>query len=653
MVLGRYPEKRDPERGLLERGFAAVGAVARRKRHAGARRFIRVVDAIHAYDDELAQLREQDVAKWLTELRQSLIRAADDETVIRTFALVREVSGRVLGMRHFDSQLIGGWVMQKGMLAEMETGEGKTLTATLPACTAALAGVPVHIITVNEYLAGRDAELMRPVYEALGLSVGCVQADMTPEERKTAYGCDVTYCTNKQAAFDYLRDRIVLSRGSGRLRLELERLDDNMGRLDRLMLRGLCFAIVDEADSVLIDEARTPLILSRPGDTEEFKRVFDEGLEIAARLTDKRDFILDHKARRVTLTESGRERLARVAQLRQGIWTGQRRREEMVCQALRARHLFVRDRHYLVRDGKVQIIDETTGRLMPDRSWERGLHQMIQAKEGCAISTRNETVARLSYQRFFRRYLKLAGMSGTLREVARHLWSVYDLNVVSIPPHRPSRRRTLPTRVYASKAREWEKVVEVARTCKATGQPLLIGTPSVANSEHLSELLTRTGLPHRVLNARQDKDEAEIVAAAGQRGRITVATNMAGRGTDIALGPGVAELGGLHVILTECHESQRIDRQLAGRCARQGDPGSVQALLSLEDEIVALFLPPALLWFYRFLGRRGHVLPFWAGTAPIRSTQRKLERAHARARRRLLKGERRLADTLAFAGRSE
>lgn len=653
MVLGRYPEKRDPERGLLERGFAAVGAVARRKRHAGARRFIRVVDAIHAYDDELAQLREQDVAKWLTELRQSLIRVVDDETVIRTFALVREVSGRVLGMRHFDSQLIGGWVMQKGMLAEMETGEGKTLTATLPACTAALAGVPVHIITVNEYLAGRDAELMRPVYEALGLSVGCVRADMTPEERKTAYGCDVTYCTNKQAAFDYLRDRIVLSRGSGRLQLELERLDDNIGRLDRLMLRGLCFAIVDEADSVLIDEARTPLILSRPGDTEEFKRVFHEAFEIAARLTDERDFVLDYKARRVTLTESGRERLAQVAQPRQGIWSGERRREEMICQALRARHLFVRDRDYLVRDGKVQIIDETTGRLMPDRAWERGLHQMIQAKEGCAISTRNETVARLSYQRFFRRYLKLAGMSGTLREVARDLWSVYDLNVVSIPPHRPSRRQTLPTRVYASKAREWEKVVEVARTCKATGQPLLIGTPSVANSEHLSELLTRTGLPHRVLNARQDKDEAEIVAAAGQRGRITVATNMAGRGTDIALGPGVAELGGLHVILTECHESRRIDRQLAGRCARQGDPGSVQALLSLEDEIVALFLPPALLWFYRFLGRRGHVLPFWAGTAPIRATQRKLERAHARARRRLLKSERRLADTLAFAGRSE
>lgn len=653
MALGRYPWKHNPERSWLERLISAPGAALSRRSRTGRSRFAKVVKAIRSQDQELARLDEREIATRLMAVRRALVRGEDDETTIRAFALVREISARVLGMRHFDSQLIGAWAMHKGMLAEMDTGEGKTLTATLPACTAALSGTPVHIITANEYLASRDAQLMRPVYEALGLSVGAVTQTMSFEERKSEYGCDVTYCTNKQVAFDYLRDRMVLSQGSGRLQLELERLEGKSGRLQRLMLRGLCYAIVDEADSVLIDEARTPLVLSRPGDSEEFLKTFAEGLEMAAQLSQQVEFLLEHQTRRVELTPAGCERVAALAGPRGGIWTGQRRREEMICQALRCLHLFVRDRHYLVRDGKVQIIDESTGRVMPDRSWERGLHQMVQAKEGCEISTRNETLARLSYQRFFQRYLKLAGMSGTVIEVAGELWSLYGLNVVKVPTHRPSKRRTLPTRVYADKERKSEQVLQAVQVLYDNGQPVLIGTPTLADSERLSERLTRAGLAHQVLNARQDQHEAEIVASAGERGRITVATNIAGRGTDIELGPGVAALGGLHVILTERHAAARIDRQLAGRCARQGDPGSFQALLSLEDEIVSLFLAPGWLWLFRLTGRNGRSLPHWAGCEPIRSTQRKLERSHARARRQLLKTDHRLADVLAFAGRAE
>ena len=515
LALGRYPEKNVSERGWLERLVSAAGAIVMTTGGAGTRRYASIVESIRAHDKELQSLDELGIETWLRDLRGALLREQDDGTVIRTFALVRELAGRLLGTRHFDSQLLGGWLMHKGMLVEMETGEGKTLTATLPACTAALAGIPVHVITANEYLAGRDAELMRPVYEAMGLSVGCPKESMETEARKQEYACDVTYCTNKQVAFDYLRDRMVLSNSSGRLHLELERLEGRTGRLDRLMLRGLCFAIVDEADSVLVDEARTPLILSRSGDADAFERSFDEALEMEARLIEDDDFLLNHKSRNVELTTAGREKVAQLAEPLQGIWSGPKRREEMVCQALRARCLFARDRHYLVRDGKVQIIDEATGRLMPDRSWERGLHQMIQAKEGCQISTRNETLARLSYQRFFRRYLKLAGMSGTLREVAGELRSVYDLNVVRVPTHRTSRRRVGPTRVYASKSRKWEQVIEAVHACQRSGQPVLIGTPTVGDSEHLSARLTGAGLSHELLNARQDENEAQIVAGGG------------------------------------------------------------------------------------------------------------------------------------------
>jgi len=550
-------------------------------------------------------------------------------------------------------QLYGGRVMLNGMVAEMETGEGKTLTATLPAATAALAGVPVHIVTVNDFLVSRDAQWMGPVYEALGLSVGTIVEDMTPEQRRRAYACDITYCTNKQLVFDYLKDRLLLGQESRRLHLQLEGLYKERPRTSRLMMRGLCFAIVDEADSVLIDEARTPLIISNKGDAAQEEATYRNAIKIAKTLNAPRDFTIRSRDRHVELTDFGRAQVTHQSRRYGGVWSGAKRREDLVKQALAALHLYVADKHYLVKDGKVQIIDEYTGRVMADRSWERGLHQMIETKEQCAISGRQETLARISYQRFFRRYLRVAGMTGTAREVARELWSVYRLNVVTIPTNRPVRRTVTPDQLFFSSEEKWQRIVEVIRGLHTARRPVLVGTRSVAASEHLSKLLSAEGLQHQVLNARQDQEEAQIITQAGQPGRITVATNMAGRGTDIRLAPGVAEAGGLHVLATERHESRRIDRQLFGRGGRQGDPGSFQSILSLEDELITDCFGdyPA-----RILGRwldRARPLPGWLCVPIVKGAQATAERHHRRTRRDLLKLDDNLGDMLAFSGRAE
>jgi preprotein translocase subunit SecA len=573
--------------------------------------------------------------------------------VARAFALVRETARRTLGIRHFDVQVMGGWVLLHGMVAEMDTGEGKTLTATLPACTAALAGVPVHIITVNDYLAQRDAAWMGPIYRALGLTVGVITHGMEPQARRMAYACDVTYCTNKEVVFDYLKDRLVLERSASRLHLQLERLSGASARLHRLLLRGLYYAIVDEADSVLVDEARTPLIISGSAHHTPEQRVYQTALALAAQLDPGRDFVIEGGVRTVQLTPAGQTRLAELAQVYGGVWRGRRRREELVRQALTTQHLLQRDTHYLVSNGKVQIIDEYTGRVLADRSWEHGLHQLIETKEGCALTHPHEPLARISYQRFFRRYLRLAGMTGTAHEVRRELWTVYRLPVVSVPTNRPVQRHHVRDRVYPTAAAKWEAVVARIASLHRVGRPLLVGTRSVAASEHLSRLLHAAGLPHQVLNARQDQAEVGIVARAGEPGRITVATNMAGRGTDIRLAPGVAERGGLHVIATEKHEARRIDRQLFGRGGRQGDPGSYEAIVSLEDELVAVYASGLWRWLGRVTGHRGRLIAPWLGSVVVRRAQQAAERLHARTRHDLLKMDEHLEIALAFAGRRD
>ena len=647
---GAYPERLERPPGKLDRlATRLTGPVARwaRRRRVRAERLVPLVAEHGRALDGLSDRALREAAQ---ALRPTLRRDGfAEDPVARVFALVREAAWRTLEQRHFDVQLIGGRVLLAGMVAEMDTGEGKTLTATLAASAAALAGIPVHIVTVNDYLASRDAQWMGPIYRALGLRVGTVVHGMAPAQRRQAYACDVTYCTNKELAFDYLRDRIVLRGRPSRLQLQLERLAGE-ARAERLVLRGLHFAIVDEADSVLVDEGRTPLIITGGGSSAE-QRLYETALGLADQLVAERDFTMDAAGRAVQLTPEGLVRLDELAAPLGGVWAGRLRREELARQAVVARQLFHRDRHYLVRDGRVQIIDEYTGRLMPDRSWERGLHQLIEVKEGVAVTAHHDTLARISYQRFFRRYLRLAGMTGTAREVAGEVWAVYGLPVVRVPTNRPSRRRVLPERVYLSAEARWRAVVERVRALHATGRPVLVGTRSVAASEELAARLAAAGLRHRVLNARQDIEEAQIIAEAGQPGRITVATNMAGRGTDIRLAPSVLERGGLHVIATERHDAGRIDRQLFGRCGRQGDPGSAEALVSLEDDLVATH-GGAWRRLASPLGRASKA-PSWLAGLAVRQAQRAAERAHGRMRRDLVRFDEQMDSTLAFSGPGE
>jgi preprotein translocase subunit SecA len=650
-----YAEQVQPRTKWLDRAIArASGPIARRlrARHAKDSLFVQQVAGFGSWASGLGDSEFRKAGLSLSEgLRRGRFAAL---TVAQAFALVREAATRTLGQRHFDVQLIGGRVLLDGMVAEMATGEGKTLTATLAACTAALAGIPVHIVTVNDYLAARDAQWMGPIYDALGLSVATIVHGMDADARRAAYAADVTYCTNKEIAFDYLKDRIVLGREANRLQLQVERLYEERPRLKQLLLRGLHYAIVDEADSVLIDEAKTPLIISGAGGAETSEQeTYQSALALAKEMEFGRDFVIEGRERVIRLLPAGLDRLAERAKAFGGVWVRRQWREELARQALSASHLFLKDKQYLVKDGKVQIIDEYTGRVMPDRSWEHGLHQMVEAKEGCVVTQRIDPLARISYQRFFRRYLRLAGMTGTAHEVAGELWSVYRLATVTVPTNRPLQRRGLPTRVYHSGDDKWRAIVGSIQEQQNGGRPVLIGTRSVAASEHLSRLLNTRGLDHQVLNARQDRQEAEIIARAGEQCRITVATNMAGRGTDIRLPQSSRNLGGLHVIATELHEARRIDRQLFGRCGRQGDPGSYQAIISLEDELVRIY---AHRWWQKLsalLPGLGDGANDWARAVTLAWAQRAAERLHYRMRRQLLKMDEQRDAALAFSGRSE
>jgi preprotein translocase subunit SecA len=655
LVRPIYPERAEsvPEGWLEEFGDRASAALSCSIR---SRRALRtdIVARVRECEEGLRGLEGRALQACARDLGKDLRRDGfREELVARAFALVRHAAQSTLGMRHFDVQLLGGWVLLHGMIAEMETGEGKTLTATLAACTAALAGVPVHVITVNDYLVTRDATLLKPLYEALGLTVGMVTEEQQPQERRAAYACHVTYGTNKTIVFDYLRDRIALGARNSSLRLQLERLSGDKSKVRRLLLRGLSFAIVDEADSVLVDEARTPLIISAPAESSDEERVALQGIGIARQLVKDEDFSIIADERKVVLTEAGHQRLDRLCAELGGVWAGLMRREELATQAVTALHLFARDEHYLVRDGKIQIIDEYTGRVMADRSWERGIHQLIEAKEGCKITAQKEPLARISYQRFFRRYVHLSGMTGTAQEVAQELGAVYDLPVVPIPTNRPGRRTALPARVYATEDEKWDAIAQRVKEIHGSGRPVLLGTRSVAASERASAALQQLRLEHRVLNAKQDQEEAAIIASAGERGRITIATNMAGRGTDIKLAADVAALGGLHVILSERHDSVRIDRQLAGRCARQGDPGYFEPILSVEDPMMSIVGDRARAAVANIMGRLAPGRAAGFGAFAIRLAQKHAERTHSRIRKSLLKMDQQVGKQLAFSGRHE
>jgi len=473
---------------------------------------------------------------------------------------------------------------------------------------------------------------------------------MEAGSRRRAYACDITYCTNKELVFDYLKDRITLGNRSGELRLAVERLYGGNARARRLLLRGLRYAIVDEADSILIDEARTPLIISGPAQGGDEVNMIHQALTLSAGLTENLHYKLLAAEHRITLTDAGKAHLREAAPALGGLWNATIHREELITQALTARRVFHRDEHYLVENGKVVIIDEYTGRTMPDRSWNRGLHQLIEAKEGCDLTLQRDPLARISYQRFFRRYLHLSGMTGTASEVRRELRSVYKLRVARVPTHRRVSRRVLPDRIYPDMDTKWQALTRHVAQLAKDGRPVLIGTRTLAASEQLSERLRRAGLAHSVLNARQDAEEATIIARAGERGRITIATNMAGRGTDIHLAKGIDALGGLHVILTERHDARRIDRQLIGRCARQGDRGSCGAVLSWEDALLEIQRKS---WLAALLRRRRLLATppgQWLSQRLLRRAQRRVERAHFKMRKELLKVDQQLGDLLSFSG---
>ncbi|WP_342362751.1 prepilin peptidase [Terrarubrum flagellatum] len=645
-----YPERRDEEPGKADRwlieNYGRVAALFER----GAPRLRRQAEIIEELGKKLLSASDDALRQEAARLRAALRREGFTiDLVNETFALVRETAARRVGMRPYQVQLMGGLALMQGRLAEMQTGEGKTLTASLAAATAALGGWPTHVVTVNDYLAERDAEELRPLYEALGLSVGFVKQGQEPPQRRAAYACDVTYAVNKEVAFDYQRDRLAM----GRRRLQSNAMVDRIGRAEAggpsLLLRGLHFAIVDEADSIMIDEARTPLIIAGAGDADE-QSIYATALNVADQLVAGADFELIAANRHARLTDEGGRKTRALTEGFGGLWEARRGREEMVSQALAAKRLYARDVDYVVVDGKVQIVDAFTGRIADGRQWQNGLHQLIEMKEGVEITARTATQSSITYQRFFRRYLHLAGMSGTLAETVGELRAVYGLKVVRIPKNRPNRRIDRGAKLFGDADAKRAAIAESAQALQAEGRPVLIGTGSVAESEATSRALNATGIAHVLLNARNDSEEAGIVAQAGQTGRITVATSMAGRGTDIKLTPEARAAGGLHVILTQYAESKRVDRQLVGRAGRQGDPASCEALVAFDDDMFRLHASGFARWLRRALRGKGPFPAFWAERLR-RAAQSRAEKLAAQARRDTLNRQREFDKQLGFAGR--
>ncbi|RKY38890.1 MAG: preprotein translocase subunit SecA, partial [Candidatus Omnitrophota bacterium] len=586
-----------------------------------------IVQKIESLEPSISSLSDKDMRAKTEEFKERLAKGETlDDLLPEAFALVREAAKRTLNMRHFPVQLMGGIVLHQGKIAEMATGEGKTLVATLPAYLNALTGKGVHIVTVNDYLARRDRQWMGPVYEFLGLTVGVIQHGMGHKERKEAYNCDITYGTNNEFGFDYLRDNMVLS-------------------IEERVQRGLYYAIVDEVDSILIDEARTPLIISGPSEesTKKYYEVdrivplLEKGERDEISKEEKGDYVVDEKHKTSYLTEQGEIKAAKLLGLKDMHSLSTMEYKHHINQALRAHNNYKRDVDYVVKDGQVIIVDEFTGRLMPGRRWADGLHQAIEAKEGVEIERENQTLATITFQNYFRMYEKLAGMTGTAATEATEFYQIYKLDVVVIPTNKPLRRTNYPDVIYKTEREKFNAVVEEIERMHKQGRPVLVGTVSIEKSERLSQLLKRKNIMHSVLNAKYHEREAEIVALAGQKGAVTIATNMAGRGTDIVLGEGVAELGGLHIIGTERHEARRIDNQLRGRAGRQGDPGSSRFFLSLEDDLLRLFGSERIMAMMQRLGiPEGQAIEHKLITRAISTAQKRVEAMNFDIRKQLL-----------------
>ncbi|MBN2327256.1 MAG: preprotein translocase subunit SecA [Candidatus Omnitrophica bacterium] len=581
------------------------------------KRYAPYVEAINELEEWAKGLSDGDL-RGQTDVFRQRIQDGEDlyELIPESFAVVREAAQRTIGMRHFDVQLIGGMVLFEGKIAEMATGEGKTLVATLPAYLRGLTGKGVHIVTVNDYLARRDREWMGPIYEFLGLSVGVIQNNMEPPDRQAAYACDITFGTNNEYGFDYLRDNMSIAK-------------------EYCVQRKLYYAVVDEVDSILIDEARTPLIISGPAESSTDKYyVVDNAVK---RLIKDDDYTIDERDQVSVLTEKGTEKIQKL--LNVNIYDEQNiDLVHHVQQALRANYLFKKDDRYIVENGEVVIIDEFTGRKMPGRRYSDGLHQALEAKEGLKIQRENQTLATITFQNYFRLYEVLAGMTGTADTEAAEFMEIYKLDVVVIPTNRPLQRVNQPDSVYKTEREKFKAIVDEIVERNQKGQPMLVGTVSIEKSEKLSAMLKKRGVRHDVLNAKHHEREAEIVAEAGHKGAVTIATNMAGRGTDIKLEEGVSGLGGLYVLGTERHESRRIDNQLRGRSGRQGDPGESHFFLSLEDDLLRIFGGERIKGLAeRFGMEEGEVLAHGMVTKAIENAQKRVEAHHFDIRKHILK----------------
>lgn len=564
-----------------------------------------LVSRISALEPEYEKLADEEIRSRIGEIRQQVANGQKlDDVLVPTFAFVREAAKRTLSQRPFDTQMIGGMVLHSGRIAEMKTGEGKTLTATFAATLNALEGKGVHVVTVNDYLAKRDREWMGKVYEFLGLTVGCIHHDATYDERRRSYQSDITYGTNNEFGFDYLRD--------------------NMARhVSQLVQRELHYAIVDEVDSILVDEARTPLIISGP--SEESTDLYEKADKVVRQLREE-DYNINEKDKNVTLTESGVERAEKILGVSNLYGPENVEINRHISQALKAHHLFKNEVDYIVKDGEVIIVDEFTGRLMFGRRYSDGLHQAIEAKEGLKVREENQTLATITFQNYFRLFDKLAGMTGTAKTEEDELREIYGLEVVVVPTNRPMIRKDLPDIIWKTENAKYKHIIEEIADCYKKGQPVLVGTRSIEKSEKLSSMLHKKMIPHEVLNAKYHEKEAAIIAKAGQMNAVTIATNMAGRGVDIALGPGVVELGGLHILGTERHESRRIDNQLRGRSGRQGDPGSSRFHLCLDDELLRIFGGERLKSMFNFLKIEEDMpLEHPLLTRTIENAQRKVE----------------------------
>ncbi|WP_127580304.1 preprotein translocase subunit SecA [Paenibacillus koleovorans] len=533
------------------------------------KRLMKVVDYINGLEPSFKELSDEQLSAKTAEFRSRLEKGEDlDDLLPEAFATVREASWRVLNKRHFDVQLVGGMALHEGKIAEMKTGEGKTLVGTLPVYLNALKGNGAHVVTVNEYLAQRDSTEMGKIYEFLGMSVGVNLNSLSHEAKQAAYACDITYGTNNEFGFDYLRDNMVLYK-------------------EQMVQRPLHYAVIDEVDSILVDEARTPLIIS--GQAAKSTDLYYTADKFVNRLKEEEDYTIDIKIRSVNLTESGVEKAEKAFHIENLFDHSNITINHHITQALKAHAIMKRDVDYVVQNEEVIIVDEFTGRLMVGRRYSDGLHQAIEAKEQLKVQNESMTLATITLQNYFRMYRKLAGMTGTAKTEEEEFKKIYGLEVVTVPTNRPMVRSDMPDIVYKSENGKFRAVVEIIAERHKKNQPVLVGTVSIENSEKLSELLKKKGIQHKVLNAKFHAEEAEIVSRAGQPGSVTIATNMAGRGTDIVLGEGVADVGGLHIIGTERHESRRIDNQLRGRSGRQGDPGSTQFYLSMEDELMRRF----------------------------------------------------------------